>query len=39
LHVIGDDGDYVIVSILGFGDAAAVSAAAERVARGALERI
>jgi hypothetical protein len=38
LHVIGDDGDYVIVSILGFGDAAAVSAA-ERVARGALGRI
>ena len=39
LHVIRDDGDYVMVSILGFGDAAAVSAAAERVARAALGRI
>ena len=39
LHVIRDNRDYVMVSILGFGDAAAVSAAAERVARGALERI
>ena len=39
LHVIRDDRDYVMVSILGFGDAAAVSAAAERVARAALGRI
>ncbi len=39
LHVIRDDRDYVMVSILGFGDAAAVSAAAERMARAALGRI
>ena len=39
LHVIRDDRDYVMVSILGFGDAAQVSAAAERVARAALGRI
>ncbi len=39
LHVIRDDRDYVMVSILGFGDAAAVSAAAERVARAALGRL
>jgi hypothetical protein len=39
LHVIRDDRDYVMVSILGFGDAAAVSAAAERIARAALGRI
>jgi hypothetical protein len=39
LHVIRDDRDYVMVSILGFGGAAAVSAAAERVARAALGRI
>ena len=39
LHVIRDDRDYVMVSILGFGDAAQVSAAAERIARAALGRI
>ena len=39
LHVIRDDRDHVMVSILGFGDAAAVSAAAERLARAALGRI
>jgi hypothetical protein len=39
LHVIRDDRDYVMVSILGFGDAVAVSAAAERIARAALGRI
>jgi hypothetical protein len=39
LHVVRDDRDYVMVSILGFGNAAAVSAAAERVARAALGRI
>jgi hypothetical protein len=39
LHVIRDDRDYAMVSILGFGDAAAVSAAAERLARAALGRI
>jgi hypothetical protein len=39
LHVIRDDRDYVMVSILGFGDALQVSAAAERVARTALGRI
>ena len=39
LHAIRDDRDYVMVSILGFGDAAAVSTAAERLARAALGRI
>jgi hypothetical protein len=39
LHALRDDRDYVMVSILGFGDAAAVSAAAERLARTALGRI
>jgi hypothetical protein len=39
LHVIRGDRDYVMVSILGFGDATAVSAAAERVAPAALGRI
>jgi hypothetical protein len=39
LHVIRDDRDYVMVSILGFGDAAAVSAAAEQIVRVALARI
>ena len=39
LHVIRDDRDYVMVSILGFGDAAQVSPAAERLARAALGRI
>jgi hypothetical protein len=39
LHVIRDDRDYVMVSILGFGDAATVSAAAERLAQAALARI
>ena len=38
LHVIRGR-DYVMVSILGFGDAQAVSAAAERLARKALGRI
>jgi hypothetical protein len=39
LHAIRDDRDYVMVSILGFGDAAAVSAAAERLTRVAFGRI
>jgi len=39
LHAIRDDRDYVMVSILGFGDAAAVSTAAERLVRAALGRI
>jgi hypothetical protein len=39
LHTIREDRDYVMVSILGFGDAPAVSAAAERLARAALARI
>jgi hypothetical protein len=39
LQVIRDDRDYVMVSIPGFGDAATVSAAAERVARAAIGRI
>ena len=39
LHVIRGDRDYIMVSILGLGDAAAVSAAAEQVARTVLDRI
>jgi hypothetical protein len=39
LHAIRDDRDYVMVSILGLGDAAAVSTAAERLVRAALGRI
>jgi hypothetical protein len=39
LHVIRDGRDYVMVSILGFGEAAQVSTAAERLARAALGRI
>ncbi len=38
LHVIRGDRDYVLVSVLGFGDAEQVSAAAERMARQALQR-
>lgn len=39
LHVIRDGRDYVMVSILGMGEAAQVSPAAERLARAALARI
>jgi hypothetical protein len=39
LHVVREDRDYVMVSILGFGDAPQVSTAAERIARAALGRI
>jgi hypothetical protein len=39
LHAIRDDREYVMISVLGFGDAASVSAAAERLARAALGRI
>jgi hypothetical protein len=39
LHIIREDRDYVLVSILGFGDAGHVSAAAERIARTILERL
>jgi hypothetical protein len=39
LHVIRGDRDYVMVSILGFGDASVVSAAAEEIARTALARL
>ena len=39
LHVIRNDRDYVMVSILGFGAPSAVSAAAERIARADLARI
>jgi hypothetical protein len=39
LHVVRDDRDYVMVSILGFGGAPQVSAAAEHIARAALGRI
>ena len=39
LHVVREDRDCVMVSILGFGDAPQVSTAAERIARAALGRI
>jgi len=39
LHVIREQRDCLMVSILGFGNAAEVSAAAERIARAALGRI
>ena len=39
LHVIRGDRDYVMVSVLGFGEAPDVSQAAERMARAALGRI
>ena len=39
LHVIRGERDYVMVSVLGFGDAAAVSRAAEQLARAALGRL
>jgi hypothetical protein len=39
LHVVREDRAYVMVSILGFGDAPHVSTAAERIARAALGRI
>jgi len=39
LHVVRADGEYVMVSVLGFGDAAHVSEAAERLARIALGRL
>ncbi len=38
LHVIRDDRDYVLVSILGFGDAQHVSTAAEKIARKIIDR-
>jgi hypothetical protein len=39
LHVIRGNRDYLLVSILGFGDATRVSAAAEKMARKALDRL
>ena len=39
IDIPAGDRDYVMVSILGFGDAAVVSAAAERIARVALGRM
>jgi hypothetical protein len=39
LHVIREDREYVMVSILGFGGAGQVSAAAERLAKIALGRL
>ena len=39
LHVIRGDREYLLVSVLGFGDAAHVSAAAEQIARKALDRL
>lgn len=38
LHVISGEYDYLLVSVLGFGDANQVSPAAEKMARQALER-
>lgn len=39
LHVIRGDHEYLLVSVLGFGDAEQVSAAAKRIARKALDRL
>jgi hypothetical protein len=39
LHVVRGERDYVMVSILGFGEAPTVSAAATRVAKAALGRL
>ncbi len=39
LYVIRDDRDFVLISVLGFGDAAQVSGAAEAMARKALGRL
>ena len=39
LHVIRGERDYVMVSVLGFGNAEQVSAAAEQLARAALGRL
>jgi len=39
LHVVRADGEYVMVSVLGFGDAAHVSEAVERLVRVALGRL
>ena len=39
LHVIHGERNYLMVSVLGFGEAAEVSAAAERMARKALARL
>jgi len=39
LHAIREDREYVMISILGFGDGAQVSAAAERLVRIALGRL
>ena len=39
LHVLREDGEYLMISVLGFGDAAQVSAAARGLAKQALARI
>jgi hypothetical protein len=39
LHVIRSDHDYLMISILGFGDAARVAPAVEKIARKALDRL
>ena len=39
LHVLNGDREYVMVSILGFGEARAVASAAERIARRAISRL
>ena len=39
LHIVRGDRNYLLVSVLGFGEAARVSRAAERMARKALGRL
>jgi hypothetical protein len=39
LHVIRGDYDYLMISVLGFGDATRVAPAAEKIARKALDRL
>ena len=39
LHVLRGDRGYLLVSVLGFGEARQVSAAAEKIARQALDRL
>jgi len=39
LHVIRNDHDYLMISVLGFGDPARVAPAVEKIARKALDRL
>jgi hypothetical protein len=39
LHILHGRGGHLMISVLGFGDATSVSAAAERIARLALKRL